>query len=82
MLESSPGASQGWKKRLLLQSLNARAHVLHELRHPNTHVGSVAVHVVASVVRVYGHELEQRLKLQVTLTSPKGLRVVPFMLLF
>ena len=53
VLESSPGASQGWKKRLLLQSLNARAHVLHELRHPNTHFGSVAVDVEASVVRVY-----------------------------
>ena len=67
---------------LLLQALNARTHVLHELRHPNTHFGSVAVHVEASVVRVYEHEQEQLLKLQVTLASPKGLRVVPFMLLF
>ena len=67
---------------VLLQALNARAHVLHELRHPNTHFGSVAVHVEASVVRVYEHEQEQLLKLQVTLTSPKGQRVVPFMLLF
>ena len=66
----------------MLQAINARAHVFHVLRHPITNVGSVAVHVEASVVRVYDHEQEQLLKLQVTLTSPKGQRVVPFVLLF
>ena len=63
---------------LLLQALNARAHVLHELRHANTHFGSVAVHVEASVVRVYEHEQKQLLKLQVKLTNPKGLLMFLF----
>ena len=42
----------------------------------------VAVRVKASVVRVYEPFQEQLLKLQVTLTNPKGLRVIPFMFLF
>ena len=66
---------------LLLQALNARAQELHELGHPHTHLGRVTVHVEARVVRVHEHEQEELLEFQVSITRPKGQRVVPFILL-
>ena len=65
----------------VLQALNARAQELHELGHRHTHLGRVTVHVEARVVRVHEHEQEELLEFQVSITRPKGQRVVPFILL-